>query len=133
MLKNKEREFKNTADKEGLDNDLTHFRIIRILFMVPVYGIANLLAVRFYTHAIYYYLLGNAYAAIGLASFYQLLNTYVATNIHEQKDYFRMVKPKPWGWPLSWFRRCTGGEHGLLRAPRSGLTFYNVRRLHAHG
>lgn len=95
--------------------------------MVPIYATSNLLAVIFYTHAVYYYLFGNAYAAIGLASFYQLLTAYVGADLHSQKQYFRSVKAKPWGWPLSWFRRCTGGENGLLRAPRSGLTFFNVR------
>lgn len=97
--------------------------------MVPVYGTFNLLAIVFYTHAVYYYLVANAYAAIGLASFYQLLTAYIGADLHSQKQYFRTVKTKPWGWPLSWFMKCTGGEHGFLRAPRNGLTFFNVRKL----
>ncbi|KAI4713284.1 hypothetical protein J4E89_002263 [Alternaria sp. Ai002NY15] len=45
----------------------------------------------------------------------------------EQKEYFRHVEPKNWGWPLNWFQKLTGGEHkGLLRRPRSGITWFNV-------
>jgi len=93
--------------------------------MVPIYSLTNLCACIWYHKAVYFGLAGNAYAAIGLASFYQLLTAYVQADIHRQKEYFRSIKPKPWGWPIKWLpARFT---EGILRTPRSGLTFYNVR------
>lgn len=94
--------------------------------MIPIYSITNFLAVHYYYHAIYYSLLGNAYAAIGLASFYQLLVSYIGDNLHQQKEYFRKTELKPWGWPISWLPKRWRGESGLLRTPRNGLMFFDV-------
>ena len=101
-------------------------RINRLLFMVPVYSISNLLAARFHEHSVYYELVGNAYAAIGLASFFNLLYAYVIETAEDPKLYFRKLRPKPWQWPLSWPRRGRRGPLYSIRTPRSGLTWYNV-------
>jgi hypothetical protein len=29
-------------------------------------------------------------------------------------------------WPVNWLQKCSGGERGLWRVPRSGLTWFNV-------
>ncbi|OAP59104.1 hypothetical protein AYL99_06402 [Fonsecaea erecta] len=101
--------------------------VTRILLMIPVYSVSNLLAAIYYRKSIYFLLIGNAYAAFGLASFFNLLSSYIAPNLHEQKQYFRTVTPKKWNWPVPWLQKCTGGsERGLLRNPRSGLTWFNV-------
>ncbi|OAL21554.1 hypothetical protein AYO22_07950 [Fonsecaea multimorphosa] len=95
--------------------------------MVPVYGVSNLLAAIYYKKSIYFLLIGNAYAAFGLASFFNLVSSYIAPDLHQQKVYFRTVTPKKWKWPISWLQKCTGGaEKGLLRNPRSGLTWFNI-------
>ena len=94
--------------------------------MVPVYSVTNFLAVHEYQHAIYFQLAGNAYAALALAAFFNLLNAYFDVDLHGQKEYFRSLSPKPWKWPISWMQMCTGGKSGILRTPRSGLTWFNV-------
>lgn len=57
--------------------------VIRILFMIPVYSASNLLAVFFYEHALYFQLVGNAYAAVCPAAFFNLLNAYHAEDLHQ--------------------------------------------------
>ncbi|KIW24270.1 uncharacterized protein PV07_09997 [Cladophialophora immunda] len=101
--------------------------VTRMLFMIPVYSVSNLLPVVYYRKNIYFLLIGNAYAAFGLASFFNLLSSYIAPNLHQQKGYFRHVTPRKWNWPVSWLQKCTGGaEKGLLRTPSSGLTWFNI-------
>ena len=95
--------------------------------MVPVYAVSNLLAAYYYTGSIYFLLIENAYAAFSLVSFFGLLASYIAPDLHEQKIYFRSIVPKRWKWPICGVQKCTGGaEKGLFRTPRSGLTWYNV-------
>ncbi|MCJ1473997.1 hypothetical protein MMC13_002653 [Lambiella insularis] len=100
--------------------------IIRILFMVPIYSIVSFLSYVFYIHSVYFDVLRDCYEAFAIASFFALVCHYVAPDLHNQKDYFRGLKPKPWVLPLSWFRRCCGGERGCVRTPRSGLTWFNI-------
>ena len=67
-----------------------------------------------------------------IASFFALLCHYLAPNLHEQKVYFRAVKPRNWVWPLPYVQKCSGGTtSGFLRIPRSGLTWFNVSSCHA--
>ena len=103
------------------------YSIIRVLFMVPIYAIVSFLSYLFYRHAIYFEVIRDCYEAFAIASFFALLCHYIAPDLHNQKDYFRGVKPRPWVWPMTWFKRCCGGENRLLRTPRSGLTWFNVR------
>lgn len=102
------------------------YSIIRILFMVPIYATASLLSFLFYWHAIYFQVISNCYEAFAIASFFALECHYTAPNLHEQKDYFRGINPRPWLWPLSWMRACCCGERGPWRTPRSGLTWFNI-------
>ena len=100
--------------------------IIRVLFMVPIYAVVSFLSYYFYKHAIYFEVIRDCYEAFAIASFFALLCHYIAPDLHSQKDYFRELRPKPWLWPLSWLKRCCGGERGMWRTPRSGLTWFNV-------
>ncbi|KAK1836371.1 organic solute transporter Ostalpha-domain-containing protein [Podospora conica] len=101
--------------------------IIRILFMIPVYATSSWLSIRFYWHAIYFQVLSDCYEAFAISSFFSLMCHYIAPDLHDQKDYFREMSPvQPWVWPLSWFRKCCGGERGPWRTPRNGLTWFNI-------
>ena len=106
--------------------DDAFFSIIRILLMVPIYSVVSFLSFYYYRHSIYFQVLRDCYEAIAIASFFTLLCHYVAPDLHSQKDYFRTLKPKPWLLPLNWFARCCGGQRGIWRVPRSGLTWFNV-------
>ena len=107
--------------------DMIYSRIIRILFMVPVYSIASFLQIQWYWHAIYFQVISDCYEAFAIASFFALLTHYVAPDLHSQKNFFRAMKPVvPWVLPISWFRKCCGGERGIWRTPKSGLTWFNI-------
>lgn len=105
---------------------LTCSSIIRILFMIPVYATASFLSFWFYWHAVYFDVIHECYEAFAIASFFALLCHYIAPNLHEQKNYFRSIEPRPWVWPMNWFKKCCGGERGCWRTPRSGLTWFNI-------
>lgn len=94
--------------------------------MVPIYSIVSFLSYLFYTHAIYFEVIRDCYEAFAIASFFALLCSYIAPDLHAQKDYFRGLQPRAWIWPVRWFKKCCGGERGLWRTPRSGLTWFNV-------
>ncbi|KAG9715417.1 DUF300-domain-containing protein, partial [Aureobasidium melanogenum] len=80
-----------------------------------------------YKHSIYFEVLRDCYEAFAIASFFTLLCNYIAPNLHEQKDYFRQVTPINWFWGVFGLQKCTGGkDKGILRIPRSGLTWFNV-------
>ncbi|OKL57467.1 hypothetical protein UA08_06929 [Talaromyces atroroseus] len=100
--------------------------IIRILFMIPIYSITSFLCVYFYKESVYYELIGNCYEPFAIASFFTLLCQYIAPDVHSQKEYFRQIEPNNWVWPIPWLQRCTGGQNGLWRKPRSGLTWFNI-------
>ncbi|OCL04802.1 DUF300-domain-containing protein, partial [Glonium stellatum] len=101
--------------------------IIRILFMIPIYATVSFLSYLYYTHAIYFEVLRDCYEAFAIASFFTLLCHYIASNLHDQKEYFRTLEPKNWIWPLNWMQPCTGGQNkGFLRKPQSGLTWFNI-------
>ncbi|KAK4999946.1 hypothetical protein LTR66_001126 [Elasticomyces elasticus] len=101
--------------------------IIRILLMIPIYSTVSFLSYLYYRHAIYFEVLRDCYEAFAIASFFTLLCHYIAPNLHDQKDYFRGLKPVNWFWGVFGLQKCTGGQDkGLLRKPRSGLTWFNV-------
>jgi len=105
--------------------------IIRILLMIPIYSTVSFLSYLYYKHSIYFEVLRDCYEAFAIASFFTLLCNYIAPNLHEQKDYFRQVTPINWFWGVFGLQKCTGGkEKGILRIPRSGLTWFNVRALY---
>ena len=95
--------------------------------MVPIYALVSFLSYVFYQHAVYFEVLRDCYEAFAIASFFALLCSYIAPDLHNQKHYFRSVTPKPWVWPVTWFQKCGGGrDKGIWRIPRSGLTWFNV-------
>ena len=96
--------------------------------MVPIYSLVAFLSIWFYKNSVYYSVIGDCYEAFTIAAFFALLCHYIAPDLHTQKDYFRGIKPKPWIWPVTWMKKCCGGEHGMWRTPRSGLTWFNVCR-----
>ncbi|KAI9667002.1 MAG: hypothetical protein M1829_005609 [Trizodia sp. TS-e1964] len=100
--------------------------IIRILFMVPIYSCVSFLSYLFYYHSIYYEVLRDCYEAFAIASFFALMCSYTAPSLHDQKIYFRGLRPKPWVWPVTMANKCCGGEKGIFRTPRSGLTWFNI-------
>jgi hypothetical protein len=104
--------------------------IIRILFMIPVYAAVSLLSFYYYRHSVYFEVIRDCYEAFAIASFFSLMCAYLAPDLHQQKIYFRTIKPKKWVWPMGYLQKITGGaEKGWLRNPRSGLTWFNVSAL----
>src|ERR1700712_475478 len=96
--------------------------------MIPIYAAISVVSYKFYHHAIYWEVLRDCYEAFAISSFFTLLCHYVEKTLHEQKNFFRTVKPKNWVWPMGWIQPCFGGqERGIFRKPRSGLTWFNVR------
>lgn len=93
--------------------------------MVPIYSVVSFLSYYFYTRAVYFEVIRDCYEAFAIASFFSLLCAYIAPDLHNQKDYFRKLQPKDWVL-LSHFKKCCGGELGIWRTPRSGLTWFNV-------
>ncbi|KFY62884.1 hypothetical protein V496_04339 [Pseudogymnoascus sp. VKM F-4515 (FW-2607)] len=101
--------------------------IIRILVMIPVYAVARFLSFWFYHHNVYFSVISDCYEAFAIASFFALLCHYTSPTLHSQKNFFRGMHPiKPWVLPVNWFAKCCGGERGIWRTPRSGLTWFNV-------
>ncbi|EPE02247.1 hypothetical protein F503_01685 [Ophiostoma piceae UAMH 11346] len=101
--------------------------IIRILFMVPIYATASFLSIKFYWHAIYFQVISDCYEAFAISSFFGLLCSYIRPELHDQKNYFRDLRVIiPWVWPISWFKKCCGGDRGPWRTPLSGLTWFNI-------
>lgn len=106
--------------------ELTATSIIRVLFMVPIYSVVSFLSYYFYRRAVYFEVIRDCYEAFAIASFFSLLCAYIAPDLHNQKDYFRKLQPRGWVLPVSYFKKCCGGELGIWRTPRSGLTWFNV-------
>ncbi|KAJ9302767.1 hypothetical protein DTO271G3_141 [Paecilomyces variotii] len=100
--------------------------IIRILLMIPIYSAVAFLSFLYYRQAVYFEVLGDCYEAFTISSFFALLCHYIAPDLHSQKEYFRGIRPKPWLWPLNWLQKVWGGENGIWRTPRSGLTWFNI-------
>ena len=94
--------------------------------MVPTYSVVSFLSYLFYTRAVYFEVIRDCYEAFAIASFFSLLCAYIAPDLHGQKDYFRKIRPRGWVMPISQFKRCCGGDSGIWRTPRSGLTWFNV-------
>lgn len=101
--------------------------IIRILLMIPIYSTVSFLSFLNYEHSIYYEVLRDCYEAFAIASFFALLCTYIQPTLHDQKEFFRSLKPVNWFWGVFGLQYLTGGrDKGPLRIPRSGLTWFNV-------
>ena len=101
--------------------------------MVPIFAIVSWLSIVFYKQSVYFQIITDSYAAVALASYFALMLSYISTDLHNQKDYFRGIRPKPWpnsiSFPAKWLRKACAEERGCLRTPRSGLTWLNVSHL----
>jgi Organic solute transporter Ostalpha len=96
--------------------------------MVPVNAITSICSVRFYRHALYWAIFQGSYQAVVLLSFYDLIRFSLAPTLREQKVHIQEISVKNWTWPVKWLQTCTGGsEKGLLKRPRNGLLWFNVR------
>ncbi|KAJ5911077.1 organic solute transporter Ostalpha-domain-containing protein [Penicillium subrubescens] len=100
--------------------------IIRILFMIPIYTLTSFLCIYFYKWSVYFELIGYCYEPFAIASFFTLLCSYIAPDLHDQKEFFRHIEPINWVWPIPWLQKCTGSQNRAWRKPRSGLTWFNV-------
>ncbi|KAL3474547.1 organic solute transporter Ostalpha-domain-containing protein [Aspergillus californicus] len=100
--------------------------IIRIIFMMPIYALVAWLSTFYYKNAVYFDVMGDCYEAFAISAFFSLLCHYIAPDLHNQKVYFRGIQPKNWVWPITWLQKCFGGNNGIWRVPRSGLTWFNV-------
>ncbi|PWY71695.1 DUF300-domain-containing protein [Aspergillus heteromorphus CBS 117.55] len=116
-----------------LMNHATHYskpieqrHIIRIIWMLPIYSSVAWLSIYYYKSSVYFNIVGYCYEAFAISAFFTLLCQYIAPDLHSQKEYFRAITPKKWIWPLPWLQKCSGGENGIWRTPRSGLTWFNV-------
>jgi hypothetical protein len=83
--------------------------------MIPIYSILSFFSLLFYGQAVYLELLRGGYEAFVIASYFTLMCHYIAPSLHEQKAYFRNLRPTPWVFPLK-----------RVRTPRSGLTWFNI-------
>ncbi|KAI1816940.1 DUF300-domain-containing protein [Poronia punctata] len=101
--------------------------IIRILFMVPVYATSSFLSLWYHKYSVYFQVISEAYEAFAIASFFALMCHLIAPDLHEQKQFFRQLHPiKHWILPVNWFAKCCGGQRGIWRTPKSGLTWFNI-------
>ncbi|KAF2674403.1 DUF300-domain-containing protein [Microthyrium microscopicum] len=114
------------ATHYSVPNEQKH--IIRILFMIPIYATISVVSYKFYTHALYWEVLRDCYEAFAISSFFALLCNYCEPTLKEQKNFFRNIpRVKNWVLPINWFQGCFGGrDEGVLRRPRSGLTWFNI-------
>lgn len=94
--------------------------------MIPIYTLTSFLCIYFYKWSVYFELIGYCYEPFAIASFFTLLCSYIAPELHDQKEFFRHIEPINWVWPIPWLQKCTGGQNGVWRKPRSGLTWFNV-------
>ncbi|CAK7222568.1 hypothetical protein SBRCBS47491_004907 [Sporothrix bragantina] len=95
--------------------------------MVPIYAAASFLSIRFYWHSIYFQVISDCYEAFAISSFFALLCSYIRPELHDQKNFFRDLRGiKEWVFPITWFKKCCGGERGPWRTPLSGLTWFNI-------
>lgn len=69
----------------------------------------------------------DCYEAFAIAAFFILLCQFIEPDLRTQKEYFAILTPKPWPWPMNWINKCFGDK---IKAPRSGLTWFNVRLGH---
>ena len=63
--------------------------------MVPIFAIVSWLSIVFYKQSVYLQVITDSYAAVALASYFALILSYTTPNLHTQKSYFRVIRPKP--------------------------------------
>lgn len=93
--------------------------------MVPIYAIVSVFSYLWYWYAVYWEVIRDCYEAFAIASFFSLMCHYIEPDLHRQKEHFRNLTPKPWPWPVTWLKRCWGGDR-IWRVPANGLTWFNI-------
>ncbi|KAM0747580.1 DUF300-domain-containing protein [Meredithblackwellia eburnea MCA 4105] len=125
--------------------------IVRILFMVPIYAIASFLSYFYYKNALYFQLLRDCYEALVIASFFNLLLSYLSApaptadnpipqpyatreeRMAALQEVFRDVHLDKWMFPFGWVKwRPDGGGPGegkaFLWLMRIGIGQYVIIR-----
>jgi len=64
--------------------------------MVPVYALASSMSVLYYKYSVYLQILGDAYAAIAIVSFFALLCHYLGPTLQAQQSLFQEIVPRRW-------------------------------------
>ncbi|KAJ2065897.1 hypothetical protein IW146_000551 [Coemansia sp. RSA 922] len=88
--------------------------IVRIILMIPIYGIISFLSYRFYREAPYYTAVRNCYEAFAIASFYMLLLQYIGDSSTEQKQLMLKKRGLKWTFPLNCFVMNPGGRRTFI-------------------
>ena len=83
---------------------LTRNRVVRILFMVPVYTIACLISIPLYKQHIYFAAVYEFYESLVIASFFLLLCLCLDEDLDQLKGALKLFTPKPWILPIRFFR-----------------------------
>ena len=103
--------------------------VMRILFILPVYAVASILITGFYTNYVYFTIISQLYEPIAVVSYLVLLCHLIAPSMEELEAWLHTVEAKPWIFPISLLAKCTGGQKGPFKAPRTAMTQFNVREL----
>ncbi|KAI8911341.1 organic solute transporter Ostalpha-domain-containing protein [Powellomyces hirtus] len=74
--------------------------IVRILFMVPVYGVCSWIGYAFRGVAVYFDVLRDCYEAVVIHEFFQLLLAYIGEDISAQAEAFAEKPPMRLLFPL---------------------------------
>ncbi|KAL8283520.1 hypothetical protein RQP46_005623 [Phenoliferia psychrophenolica] len=109
--------------------------IVRILFMVPIYAVASFFSYFYYEDALYFQLCRDCYEALVIASFFNLLVSYLSSpgptddvpipppyKTREERnaalnDTLRDLHIEHWMFPFGWVKwRAAGGGKGEGRA-----------------
>ncbi|KAJ2064243.1 hypothetical protein GGI17_001128 [Coemansia sp. S146] len=88
--------------------------IVRIILMIPIYGIISFLSYRFYREAPYYTAVRNCYEAFAIASFYMLLLQYIGDSSTEQKRSMLDRRGLKWTFPLNCFVMNPAGRRTFI-------------------
>lgn len=87
FLSSKRTETVNTLGGFNWNCRSQYHRIMRIIFMVPIFSLISFLSVAFYDSAIYIKPVEDVYEAIALASFFLLLCEYIQENESERQEF----------------------------------------------
>lgn len=104
-------------------------RILRILFMVPVFSVTAFFSIKFYELHVYLETAHQFYEALVLAAFFMLLCNFLAPDLKTFKETFTDVKPRPW-IPRPKFLKKRRVTTDTEEVPASGTTwprYINVR------
>ncbi|KAJ2558339.1 hypothetical protein EV175_000835 [Coemansia sp. RSA 1933] len=88
--------------------------MVRIVLMIPIYGIISFLSYRFYREAPYYTAVRDCYEAFAIAAFYMLLLQYIGDSSAEQKRSMLSKQDLKWTFPLNCIRMNPSGRRTFV-------------------